>query len=403
MTLATVTGWLNMSHTTSIITSPESAQSHEYLVLGRSLAGKYVNIGYTPPKSAMSNRHYWYNVLTDHYIEPVNDHFGQSNDTLDATLLIANTSITNDAFNHILQRGAGFISQLPSNQTPIYTPDHAKRWARYSTSQTHFNQVTELEQLTIDTDSIEARLKYGAQRWHNQLVTVFTQNRKHYIFACNAYNSLGLIESYINEQGKRPDPILWVLISDKTNAPHLAVIKELLSPQRQVRLGHLVRFINPTGNLHTSPTIGTKQAGYIKQPFVLMLLITILLLGLSSCTALAYTAILSKTNSGQASRDILAFFVPDNSAASQAGTMQSSTAPPVYISTTRGQTIISIANHLLTDYDGLTLQNKTAERQICGAVTICTESKTRHPIPITFNQSYSVALTQKQIGAIHYG
>ncbi len=399
MTIVTMAGWLNMSHITSIITSPESAKNHEYIVLGRSLAGKYVNIGYTPPKSAMSNRHYWYNVLTDHYIEPVNDHLGQSNDTLDATLLIANTSITNDAFNHILQRGAGFISKLPSNQTPIYTPDHAKRWARYSTSQTHFNQVTELEQLTIDTDSIEARLKYGAQRWHNQLVTVFTQNRKHYIFACNAYNSLGLIESYINEQGKRPDPILWVLISDKTSAPHLALIKELLSPQRQVRLGHLVRFINPTGNLHTGPAIGTKQAGYIKLPFMVMLLIGILLLGLSSCTALAYTAILSKTQSGQASRDILAFFVSDHSTNSQIHAKQSDTTLKAYLSAPRDKTLIPMANHLPTDYDGTTLQNKIAERRICRAVTLCTESEPRHPILRT----YSVAPTQKHKGDSYHG
>lgn len=394
-----------MSHITSIITSPESAKNHEYIVLGRSLAGKYVNIGYTPPKSAMSNRHYWYKVLTDHYIEPVNDHLGQSNDTLDATLLIANTSITNDAFNHILQRGAGFISQLPSNQTPIYTPDHAKRWARYSTSQTHFNQVTELEQLTIDTDSIEARLKYGAQRWHNQLVTVFTQNRKHYIFACNAYNSLGLIESYINEQGKRPDPILWVLISDKTNAPHLAVIKELLSPQRQVRLGHLVRFINPTGNLHTSPAIGTKQAGYTKLPFVLMLLIGILLLGLSSCTALAYTAILSNQYSGQASRDLLAFFVPDHSMNSQIHSKYSATTLKAYLSASRDKTLISMANQLPADYDGVTSQNKIANRQICGAVSILTESEPRHPIPAytSMYRAYSVTPTQNNIGAIHHG
>ena len=93
-----------------------------------------------------------------------------------------------------------------------------------------------------------------------------------------------------------------------------------------------------------------------------------------------YYTDLSKISSGQASRDILAFFVPDTSAASQAVTMPSSTAPQAYSSATRGQTIISIANHLLTDYDGLTLQNKIAERRICGAVTVKTESKTRHPI-----------------------
>ena len=108
---------------------------------------------------------------------------------------------------------------------------------------------------------------------------------------------------------------------------------------------------------------------------------------------------LSKTKSGKPDRYSLAFFVPDNSAASQAVTIQSSTAPQAHTCATRGQTIISIANHLLTDYDGLTLQNRTAERRICRAVTLCTESKTRHPILLP----YSVAITQKHKGVIHHG
>ena len=108
---------------------------------------------------------------------------------------------------------------------------------------------------------------------------------------------------------------------------------------------------------------------------------------------------LSKTNSDLPSRTLLAFFVPDNSAASQAVTIQSSTTLRAHLSALRGYSLISTANHLLTDYDGLTLQNKIAERRICRAVTICTESKTRHPILLP----YSVAFTQKQIGAIHHG
>ena len=106
---------------------------------------------------------------------------------------------------------------------------------------------------------------------------------------------------------------------------------------------------------------------------------------------------LSKNVSGQASRYSLAFFVPDNSPASQAVTIYSSTALRAHLSASRGQTIISIANHLLTDYDGLTLQNKIAERRICRAVTNVTESKTRHPILLP----YSVALTQKTLGGYH--
>ena len=108
---------------------------------------------------------------------------------------------------------------------------------------------------------------------------------------------------------------------------------------------------------------------------------------------------LSNSTSGQASRDFLAFFVPDNSAASQAVTMPSSTAPKAHPSATRGQTIISKVSNLPTDYDGLTLQNKIAVRRICGAVSCRTESKTRHPILLP----YSVAFTQKLQGAIHHG
>lgn len=108
---------------------------------------------------------------------------------------------------------------------------------------------------------------------------------------------------------------------------------------------------------------------------------------------------LSNSTSGQASRDFLAFFVPDNSAASQAVTMPSSTTLRAHLSASRGHSLISIASHLLTDYDGLTLQNKIAVRRICRAVSCRTESKTRHPISLL----YSVALTQKLQGAIHHG
>jgi hypothetical protein len=106
---------------------------------------------------------------------------------------------------------------------------------------------------------------------------------------------------------------------------------------------------------------------------------------------------LSKTKSGKPDRYSLAFFVPDNSAASQAVTIQSSTAPQAHTCATRGQTIISKVNISPTDYDGLTLQNKIAVRRICRAVAFSTESKTRHPILLP----YSVAHTQKLKGGYH--
>jgi len=107
-----------------------------------------------------------------------------------------------------------------------------------------------------------------------------------------------------------------------------------------------------------------------------------------------YTDLLKKHASGKPSRDVLAFFVPDNSAASQAVPIYSSIAPHAYLSVSRGQTIISIANYLLTYYDGLTLQNKIAVRRICRAVACVTESKTCHPILLLYSVTHTQKITQ---------
>ena len=101
--------------------------------------------------------------------------------------------------------------------------------------------------------------------------------------------------------------------------------------------------------------------------------------------------------SGKPSRYLLAFFVPVIGVDSQSLSVPTDTALNAHLSATRGHSLISIANHLLTDYDGLTLQNKRAERRICRAVACVTESKTRHPISLW----YSVAVTQKLTGGYH--
>jgi len=92
---------------------------------------------------------------------------------------------------------------------------------------------------------------------------------------------------------------------------------------------------------------------------------------------------LSKISSGQASRHTLAFFVSNICLASQA--KHDSSTAPIYLS--QGKTV----------YDGVTSQNKIANRRICGAVSTDTESEPRHPIPLP----YSVASTQKTVGGYH--
>ncbi len=119
----------------------------------------------------------------------------------------------------------------------------------------------------------------------------------------------------------------------------------------------------------------------------------------SNDTSGYYIDLSRKHASGKPSRYLLAFFVPDSRAASQADTIQSSTAPQAHLSATRGHSFISIASHLLTDYDGLTLQNKIAVRRICRAASSDAESKTRHPILLP----YSVALTHKSLGGSYHG
>ena len=109
---------------------------------------------------------------------------------------------------------------------------------------------------------------------------------------------------------------------------------------------------------------------------------------------------LSKLISGHASRNPLAFFVPDNSVDSQVYSNYSSAVLKVQLSTTRAQSLITLVTQLPINYDELTLQNKRAERRICRAVACVTESKTRHPILLP----YSVAFTQKTTqGVIHHG
>ena len=112
-----------------------------------------------------------------------------------------------------------------------------------------------------------------------------------------------------------------------------------------------------------------------------------------------YYGDLSKEHaSGKPNRYLLAFFVPVIGVDSQSLSIPTDTAPQAQLSATRGQTIISKVNTSPTSYDGLTLQNKTAERRICRAVACVTESKTRHPISLW----YSVALTQKTTQGGHY-
>ncbi len=119
----------------------------------------------------------------------------------------------------------------------------------------------------------------------------------------------------------------------------------------------------------------------------------------SDDTSSYYIDLSKKHASGKSNRYSLAFFVPDNSEASQADTKQSSIALQAQLSASRGQTIISIADHLLTDYDGLTLQNKIAFGRICRAVACVTESKTRHPILLPYSVTFTQKLTQ---GGYHH-
>jgi hypothetical protein len=102
--------------------------------------------------------------------------------------------------------------------------------------------------------------------------------------------------------------------------------------------------------------------------------------------------VLSKNNSGQASRYSLAFFVSKFWLASQATQDSSTTHHPKSTGVNRH----TYANSV-TSYGGVTLQNKPV-RQICRAVTIVTESEPRHPM--TF---HSVVLTQKAIGVVNHG
>ena len=124
--------------------------------------------------------------------------------------------------------------------------------------------------------------------------------------------------------------------------------------------------------------------------------------GIACDESRGYDVILSNSNSGKPYRYLLAFFVSVIGIASKDVSKNIDTATPAHrMSASRGRTIIFMAaiQRLPANYDGLTLQNRIAERRICRAVAIRTESKTRHPIRLP----YSVSRTHNLIGAIHHG
>lgn len=119
---------------------------------------------------------------------------------------------------------------------------------------------------------------------------------------------------------------------------------------------------------------------------------------LALCRDKGYSYVLSKTNSGRAYRNKLAFYLSTARIAPQNNSIYLDTAPKAYKNASRGQTLIKASN-LPNDYDGTTSLNKIAERRISGAAAICAESEPRHPIRLP----YGVTPTQKQIGAIYLG
>ncbi len=102
---------------------------------------------------------------------------------------------------------------------------------------------------------------------------------------------------------------------------------------------------------------------------------------------------LSKTTSGHAKPQSLAFFVPKFCLTSQVGNTKAQT----HLNPFTGLNRHTYA-HSVTSYGGVTLQNIKAFGRICRAVTSSTESEPRHPM--TF---HSVVSTQKLLGVASNG
>lgn len=107
---------------------------------------------------------------------------------------------------------------------------------------------------------------------------------------------------------------------------------------------------------------------------------------------------LSKTNSGQASRYPLAFFMPNNRPTSQVDDTKG--INPHLTQFTGLNRHINLPpspmKEAITSYGGVTLQNTKAIRRICRAVTVSTESEPRHPMPVS--TVHSVVITQNLTG-----
>ena len=382
--------------TINIITEPNQADSYQYVIIGKSKSGRHINAGFS---------HKNWDTAIHHYLSIANQCLASLGfDSLDSVLLVSNDQLSSNAYIDALLSGLNpnEIQNHSSGNPLANNPDHTTWLA--SNGYDSYRDVTHIEQLTANLYSYDMIMKYDGKIWGDYLITVTTKLNQHFAYACNGFASGTLTNIWERTthqcDNSHNDPIRTIILSKKDNSHHMAIIKHLLNNLPNLELAHLQRLISirseGVANHQDKPL--NNQSGRTGVYSVLAILI-IILLSLSSCYGLAYTTNLSKNVSGQASRNLLAFFVPVIDTDSQSLSKYTGTAPEAHISATREHSLISMANHLPTSYDGLTLQNIIAERRICRAVTNVTESKTRHPIP----SSYSVASTQKTLGDSYHG
>ncbi len=382
-----------------------TAQTHytrifKQAIIIKSTAGRFINF-------TVNNRQWDVSIHTALYL--AEDWLEKINDTI-SWLMLVDKRYTTATIRKMIDKGLALDEigkPLPSNITPApFAPLRS-----VTQKGGGYRQVTDIRQLEDSTS--DYRMHYDSVSWGDTIATFTTKQGNCFTFASDCFthgdplvyirNSINKLRGHNKLPSNKYDPIAKILISHKSCQKHYDIVKShLINKPLAV---HLNDFINRQPPFTPpQPLQGQQQAnrgqnngfqqqiGNARLAGTLFLLI-LCILCLPFAYAIAYTDDLSqRLNSDTPNRYNMAFFVSKNCLTSQS--KQTHDTKHIIQPLQDNSTIITKISNVSINYDGETLQNTRAIRQICRAVSVKTESEPHHPI----NNLYSVVLTQNLTG-----
>ncbi len=382
--------------------------NHQYLIIFRTTKGRYINFSSSHDGIdwAIHNAYIQIELMLKEVMQ----------DTVSWILVLSrlHNNINNPTIQNMLNNGINPLNHnclQPVLEPAIYKPLGITERRNVGHGTKQISDITHLTHYTHDNKDYYD-LNYG-----DNLTTAKTLQGNYFTFASERINlySLDCVFNQINKlriknhlPNRRLDPIIKLFISHKDYQKHFDIVVnhlkskplqvnfDLVPPHKKLRNDDKIFSPCIPAKQAKNQSLNNTQAGKTSIQSLIFLLI-ICIFCLLFAYAIAYTCVLSKQIvSGTPNRDPLAFFMPNiclNSQNKQTNSIK-------YNSFLQGKTLKTKTIQSIS-YEGATLQNTKAIRQICKAVANNTESEPPHLIKHFLNSFYSVnLLTHNLLGGL---